>query len=244
MKFIDLFCGCGMFSEGMKQAGHKPILGIDNWKTACESYQSNHTESLKVNMNILDIDPSSLPKTDLIIGSPPCQKFSLANTKSRTEDDTLIKKYIEIVEVLKPKYWIMEEVPRAINFVPKTWIRKILSASNYGAIHQRKRLFAGNYILPFPKFQGIKKAPTPTTAWNRLPKHDNSKFRNAKEARDFIGTNELVECLKKSKELMGVPNDYILIGNLRDQIKQVGNGVYIPLIKKLGLALKGKELKE
>lgn len=85
MKFIDLFCGGGLFTEGIKQDGHIPVMGIDNWKTACDTYQSNHCEAMCT--DIMNLDFFTLPKTDIVIGSPPCQSYSLANTKTRRNND-------------------------------------------------------------------------------------------------------------------------------------------------------------
>ena len=39
---VDLFCGCGGFSEGFRQAGFDVILGIDNNFLAAETFRLNH----------------------------------------------------------------------------------------------------------------------------------------------------------------------------------------------------------
>lgn len=137
LRFMDLFCGGGLFAEGMSEAGHKPILGIDNWKVACESFEANHCETICE--DILKIDPSTLPKVDLIIGSPPCQDFSTNNLK-RKENPVLIYKFLEIVEYIKPKFWIMEEVPLTRKYLPKSIPYYLLKASDFGANQRRKRL--------------------------------------------------------------------------------------------------------
>ena len=41
MKVIDLFCGCGGFSEGFRQAGFEIVLGVDIWDIACKSFEAN-----------------------------------------------------------------------------------------------------------------------------------------------------------------------------------------------------------
>ncbi|MGC8547355.1 MAG: DNA cytosine methyltransferase, partial [Thermoplasmata archaeon] len=38
---IDLFCGAGGFSEGFHQAGFDVVLGVDNWRPACETHRLN-----------------------------------------------------------------------------------------------------------------------------------------------------------------------------------------------------------
>ena len=38
---LDLFCGCGGLTQGLKQTCNV-ICGIDFWNSAIESYQQNH----------------------------------------------------------------------------------------------------------------------------------------------------------------------------------------------------------
>jgi len=38
---VDLFCGCGGFSEGFKLAGFNVVYGLDNWKDATITYKKN-----------------------------------------------------------------------------------------------------------------------------------------------------------------------------------------------------------
>jgi len=42
MKVLDLFCGCGGFSEGFKREGFDIIAGIDIWDKAIETYKLNN----------------------------------------------------------------------------------------------------------------------------------------------------------------------------------------------------------
>lgn len=238
MKFIDLFCGCGLFSEGMKIAGHKAVLGIDIWKTACQSYEANHTEALCT--DILSLDPTTLPKIDLLIGSPPCQDFSNANIK-RQENPILINKFVEIVEALKPKYWIMEEVPHAIKYVPTTWTRKLLDASSYGAVKRRKRLFAGKYKLVLASALRKPSAPTVMASWRKLAyKNKNPTYQTSKRILQYFNFKQ--PSIEEMKMLMGVRQDYIVCGSSTDQKHQLGNAVFVPLITELGKPLLEDEI--
>jgi site-specific DNA-cytosine methylase len=38
---IDTFCGAGGFSEGFRQAGFDVVMGIDNWRPACDTHETN-----------------------------------------------------------------------------------------------------------------------------------------------------------------------------------------------------------
>ena len=73
MKVIDLFCGCGGFSEGFRQAGFEVIFGIDNNKNACKTFEHNFPNAEVVCDDILQFE--DFPKADVILGSPPVQNL-------------------------------------------------------------------------------------------------------------------------------------------------------------------------
>lgn len=118
VKVLDLFAGCGGFSSGMEMAGFKVIAANDIWEPAQLTHEHNHKDSKfflgditeeSVRSNIIDY--SKKQGCDVIIGGPPCQAYSMAG--ARQVDDTrghLFKEYVKIVESLKPKIFIMENV--------------------------------------------------------------------------------------------------------------------------------------
>ena len=79
----------------------------------------------------------------MTIGSPPCQRFSQANYYSRDYDDSLVKRFMEIVEQVNPKYWVWENVVGAKRAMPVC-----LDAQNFGLPQRRKRHFVSNFKLP------------------------------------------------------------------------------------------------
>jgi len=114
MKVIDLFCGCGGFSHGFNQAGHEIVLGIDFDKRVEKTYTQNHPDTEFIRSDIRDLDAGSYLRKacDIVIGSPPCPNFSIANNKADiTRGMILVKEFLKWVDVLKPKWWIMENVP-------------------------------------------------------------------------------------------------------------------------------------
>jgi DNA-cytosine methyltransferase len=160
---VDLFCGAGGMTLGFKEAGIKCLSGIDNNRSACLTMKVNNPE-----MNII-CDDITLPKVkdkivdtiknkkiDLICGGPPCQGFSHAG--KRFVDDPrnkLFRDYVDIVNRVKPKIIIMENVPgmltlskgkiyaeiislfKSLNYNIEG---KLLMASDYGVPQKRKRL--------------------------------------------------------------------------------------------------------
>lgn len=164
---IDLFCGAGGLSYGFEQAGCNIVLGIDNDEAALKTFVKNHKNAKSLccditKINYADTIKSAIgdKKINLIIGGPPCQGYSIAG--SRNFDDPrnkLYLSYIKLVEEIKPKAFVIENVPGIISLfngeVKENIIKKftkmgynvtykILCASDYGVPQSRKRvIFVG-----------------------------------------------------------------------------------------------------
>lgn len=150
MKVIDLFCGAGGFSHGFQTEGFDIVLGIDNWKGCMETFMCNHPNTDFLLMDINDLDASTLPDADVIIGSPPCTNFSVVNPhKDESKGYALVDRFLEIIQECEPEYWIMENVPNKalidhLNGFPYMVIR----CSDFGLRTMRQRLFAGQFPQP------------------------------------------------------------------------------------------------
>ena len=57
---IDLFCGCGGFSQGFQNIGFHIALGIDNWKDATITFQHNHKGAAVINKDITMVSAEEL----------------------------------------------------------------------------------------------------------------------------------------------------------------------------------------
>lgn len=147
---IDFFCGAGGFSEGFRQQGYEIVMGIDNWIPALETHNLNHglCDSAIDVLTFTGSDSSdtekidTLQNTDIIIGSPPCVLFSMANKAGKADKTlgiSLILAYFRVVAVKKHqenstlKAWLMENVPNSGNFVRDTYTFKDLNLSEWAA---------------------------------------------------------------------------------------------------------------
>lgn len=166
LKVVDLFCGAGGFSEGFRQMGFEVTYAVDIWKPAVETHRRNHPNTETLEADVLEMDPVDLGKVDVLIGSPPCTQFSFANKGGKgdtAEGMKLVLRYLEFVADLKPRYWIMENVPRLLETLPEEVNlsdagltggtvriprREVLNSADYGAPQKRLRLVSGNYPLP------------------------------------------------------------------------------------------------
>jgi DNA (cytosine-5)-methyltransferase 1 len=163
---IDLFCGCGGLSQGFLNAGFSVPLGIDNDQMALKTFSYNHKGSIGMELDLSNIDNvNEIDKfmkehdlsTDVLIGGPPCQGFSLAGP--RQIDDSRNKLYramVKTAEVLKPKVVVLENVPgmiqlhdglvaeKIVNDFTKLGYKmlfKLLYAPDYGIPQTRRRVF-------------------------------------------------------------------------------------------------------
>jgi site-specific DNA-cytosine methylase len=150
MTFIDLFCGIGGFSYGFARAGFEHKLGIDFDPNAIKTYNLNFSGGGLLK-DIKDVDFKPLcNKIDVVIGSPPCQSFSSANVKSRTCDTTLTTHFFRAIDEVKPKVWVMENVPSVIDFIDAPY-KYVFQMSDYGLLQKRRRCIASNTELELPK---------------------------------------------------------------------------------------------
>lgn len=130
--FVDMFAGAGGFSEGFLQAedGGKCfefLLGSDINPTCEVTHRMRYNEQLGLKTEFLtkDItDPDYVEEllgkiqknfgdvdVDVLTGGPPCQSFSLAGERRKNDKkDDLFEYYLKVIEALRPKYFVMENV--------------------------------------------------------------------------------------------------------------------------------------
>ena len=90
---------------------------------------------------------------DMIIGGPPCQDFSHAGLRVEGDRANLTLSFSEIIKRIKPKWFVMENVDRALKSSTYSVVRQIFKESGYGLTEvvldaskcgvpqKRKRLF-------------------------------------------------------------------------------------------------------
>ncbi|WP_328587461.1 DNA cytosine methyltransferase [Cereibacter azotoformans] len=129
-KCIDLFSGCGGLSLGLGAAGFTTEFAVEAHRDAFATYEANllnrpgtahhwphwlEKRAWKAEELLADhrLELSNLQGAiDLIAGGPPCQGFSM-NGLRRPDDprSRMVEVYLEYVEVLRPKFVLIENVP-------------------------------------------------------------------------------------------------------------------------------------
>lgn len=145
-KVIDLFAGCGGFSLGFSKAGFEIVAAVEFDDQIAKSYQHNHPSTKLYIDDIRNVDNAHIFKegdAKVIIGGPPCQGFSLAGSRNRNGfvDDPrnyLFKHYFNIVRIVKPQMFIMENVKGLLTMKKGKIFEEIISIfedeQNFGGV--------------------------------------------------------------------------------------------------------------
>lgn len=128
-KFIDLFAGCGGLSLGLLAAGWDGLFAVEKNEDAFATLKANLIGRRKLRFSWPEWLPKKATSTsdlirdhgiqlaklrgrvDLIAGGPPCQGYSFAGKRNASDPRNKLKdEYIEIVDIIRPKYLMFENV--------------------------------------------------------------------------------------------------------------------------------------
>lgn len=161
---IDLFCGGGGLSFGLKTAGFNIVAAVDNDPAAAETYRANLGDHI-LEASVDELSPADVLSTadlepeecDVLAGGPPCQGFSVQRRGSHDDSrNSLVLRYLAFIEAIRPRFFLMENVrgltsrrgahyferfserAREVGYVVK--VAK-LNAADFGVPQQRIRVF-------------------------------------------------------------------------------------------------------
>jgi DNA (cytosine-5)-methyltransferase 1 len=163
IEVVDLFCGIGGLSYGLKSAGCKILAGFDLDHTCQYAYETNN-EATFIYRDITkvtkrDIKPLySKRAIKVLAGCAPCQPFSSYAFKNKKKDPNkydLLYEFGRLVKEVKPDIVTMENVPALLKFKLKPvfpdFVKtledegyhvdyKVVYCPDYGIPQTRKRL--------------------------------------------------------------------------------------------------------
>ncbi|MFZ2632798.1 MAG: DNA cytosine methyltransferase [Desulfosalsimonadaceae bacterium] len=195
---IDLFAGAGGLSLAAQNVGLAVKVAIEKNKHACNTYRSNLIKDEQspqlYEKDILELSHHVISEKhfqeenncDIVLGGPPCQGFSVHRIKDSGVGDPrneLILRYFEFVDMLRPKVFLMENVPGILWPRHKEYLKEfydkgektgyllrtpvVLDARDFGVPQRRKRVF----IL------GIRNDVSFTSVWPPAQSHGDEKTR-------------------------------------------------------------------
>ncbi|MFH0985196.1 MAG: DNA cytosine methyltransferase [Candidatus Omnitrophota bacterium] len=162
---LDLFCGCGGMTVGLKKAGFQVLGAVDIDPPSVKTYKANHRGVKVWKADIRNLDPFDLLEElnidqgnlDLLAGCPPCQGFSMMRTLNgsvRVDDprNDLLLEIHRFAEAFRPRAVMMENVPglakddlfscfcQHMEKLGYLGDHRILNAAEYGVPQRRRRL--------------------------------------------------------------------------------------------------------
>lgn len=158
---IDLFAGVGGLSLGFEMQGFDVVLANEYDESIAAAYIENHQHTRMIvgditSLNLQETFGGLAEKIDVIIGGPPCQGFSQKGQRKTIHDkrNFLFKYYVAVVDLVQPRYFVMENVPNLLTAENGYFLKEIeelfnnmgydlqygvLNASDYGVPQNRRR---------------------------------------------------------------------------------------------------------
>jgi DNA (cytosine-5)-methyltransferase 1 len=190
VRVVSLFSGCGGSSLGYRMAGCKVVYANEFILSARESYAANFPDvpidprdvREVAGEDILSVTGLEMGELDILDGSPPCASFSSAGdrnqgwgkvkayseTKQRTDD--LFDHYVRLVDQLRPRRFIAENVAGLVRGVGKGWFLSILAALKACGYDVEARVLDAQWLgVPQARerlfFVGVRKDLASRPAW-------------------------------------------------------------------------------
>ena len=152
-KHLSLFAGCGGIDLGFTWAGFETVAAVEIRQFACDTLRKNHPNIKIYGPPSYDGDVRNFNaqvlremigdvEIDVISGGPPCQPFSVASAQrfyktderykrkgdQDTEKGNLLPEYIRIINELRPKVFVIENVAALIGWNDGKFLSESLSA--------------------------------------------------------------------------------------------------------------------
>jgi DNA (cytosine-5)-methyltransferase 1 len=170
---VDLFAGCGGFGFGFAQEGFRIAHAVEGFRPSLETYVANVPMGEWHLGDVRKVDVAKLGKPDLVIGGPPCEAFTVANADRRKDPldrlyndpvGSLTLQFAKMVRELRPRAFVMENVPPIMEGPLERELRMIFARQGYEDIHfnrvlaedhgapsHRDRVFISNLRLDPPR---------------------------------------------------------------------------------------------
>lgn len=169
---VDLFCGAGGLSLGLRTAGVEVVAGVEWDDDALATWSNAHPRATAVGGDVNQVDWRQFDGVSLVVGGPPCQPWSIGGLR-RGEDDERDgwPAFVAALRALQPRAFLAENVagltegamrPRWLRLVQElsaagySVSARVLNAADYGVPQKRRRCVVvglrdgGPFVFPAP----------------------------------------------------------------------------------------------
>ena len=190
MNCFELFAGCGGLGYGFHKEGFNIVVANELEDNIAVTYKHNFPETNVIVGDITKKDIKSKVYTnfekkdcDVILGGPPCVAYSMSGHRnSRDPRGQLFKDYVEFVEKLKPKVFVMENVKGILTILhdkPQLNAEEKKLADEYYALEEEKLKLEA--IKKQLSVKNKKPNSIPVVRNKRLMKEVKAKIKNMKK---------------------------------------------------------------
>ncbi len=144
---VDLFCGAGGLTQGLRQSGVNVVAGVDFEEACRHPYEANHEGIVFHQTDVAELEASTLDgwfgnaKIRVLAGCAPCQPFSNYALRYQKEEEgnnvenddrwSLLNHFGRLVEETTPDIVTMENVPTVIKHSVFTSFKGTLERLGY-----------------------------------------------------------------------------------------------------------------
>lgn len=185
-------------STGFLDAGVRVAAGFDSDARSVDAYQYNHgyrgSVGIQLDLRLAKgkelLKLAAIKRADFVLAGPPCQPFSIVGKRLGDDDDRadLTDHFVRLVGELKPKAFLLENVPNLATISEGAILERILSKLRKLGFGVRAQIvIAGDYGVPQVRRRlvvvGVKGAKSVSFP---LPTHGSGLFGHL-SVRDAIG---------------------------------------------------------
>jgi len=162
-KTIDLFAGIGGIRLGFETHGCENVFSSEWDNDAQKMYAANFGDIPHGDINL--IEPSDIPKHDILLAGFPCQPFSIAGKGLGFADTrgTLFFNIEKILEIKKPRAFLLENVKRLtthdngqtfsvilekLKNLGYTVYSRVFNSLDFGLPQKRERIYIVGFLQP------------------------------------------------------------------------------------------------
>ena len=156
---VELFAGAGGLMLGLENAGFRSLVANEVHPHPCMTLRRNFPGVPVIEGSITErsgrdlLREAGLPEShgvDLVAGGPPCQGFSTAGLKDKTDPrNSLIGHFIRVVADLRPRAFLLENVTGLVTMHGGRLFENVLNElDGLGYKFHHAILFAADYGVP------------------------------------------------------------------------------------------------